>query len=117
MGQKKSPKISNLVDEELYKKVSLNDLIVFGIYSVIEKNEKCTFESLIKECFILFPKAFNFSRIKEWPDARKLDRPLRSLRKENKISGTPQTFFSLTKTGGKRAEDLAKIFRQGKLQL
>ena len=49
----------NSFDEILYKKVRINDLILFGIYSVIENNEKCTFERLIKECFLKeTPKPF-----------------------------------------------------------
>ena len=109
------PKKVKSFDEELYKKVSIADLILFGINSIIENKEKCTFERLIKECFILFPKAFSFSQNPEWPDSRKLDRPLRTLRKRKLITGNPKTFFSLTKDGKQIAEDTAKAFRQRKL--
>jgi len=108
---------SNGVEEELYKKVSTNDLILFSIYSVMAKKEKRTFERLVKECFILFPKSFSFSRISKWPDSRKLDRPLRTLRKRRLITGDPKSFFSLTKLGRKTAEETAKVFRQRKLKL
>lgn len=101
-------------DQELYKKISLNDLILFSIFSA---EEKCTFEELIKECFILFPRSFSFLKISKWPDSRKLDRPLRSLRKRKLITGNPKTFFVLTKTGKKIAEETGKIFRQKKLKL
>src|SRR4030042_6149819 len=99
-------------EEELYQSVSLNDLIVFSIFSLLGEKRKCTLEELVKECFILFPKNFSLSRFPKWPDSRKLDRPLRSLRKEKLITGNPGTFFSLTKTGKKRAEETAKLFRQ-----
>jgi len=101
-------------DEELYKKIAINDLIIFCIYFIIGKGEKCTFERLIKECFFLFPKVFSFTHIPQWPDSRKIDRPLRYLREEkviNEIKGV----FSLTKIGEKRAQDLVKVFKQGKL--
>ena len=101
-------------DQELYRKISLNELILFSIFSAAEK---CTFEELIKECFTLFPKSFSFGRFPKWPDSRKLDRPLRSLRKRKLIIGNPKTFFSLTKLGKKTAEDVAKVFRQRKLKL
>ncbi len=104
-------------DQELYRRVSLNELILFSIFSVAEKKEKCTFEELIKECFILFPKGFSFIGFPKWPDSRKLDRPLRSLRKRKLITGNPKTFFVLTKAGKKIAEEVAKIFRQRKLKL
>lgn len=103
-------------DEELYKRKSINNLILFGIYSVIEKKEKCTFEKLIKECFTLFPKAFSFPQYQKWPDSRKLDRPLRTLRKRRLIAGNPKTSFSLTKSGKKLAEETVKTFRQKKLK-
>lgn len=102
-------------DEELYKKTGINDLILLGIFSVIENKEKCTFERLIKECFILFPGTFSFSQHPKWPDSRKLDRSLRTLRKKNLIKGNPKTFFSLTKLGKETAEEVAKTFRQRKL--
>lgn len=112
---KKTDKISNGVDEELYQKASINNLILFGINLVIENKEKCTLERLIKECFTLFPRAFGLSKYHQWPDARKLDRPLRTLRKRKLITGSPKTSFSLTKLGKKVAEETAKNFRQKKL--
>lgn len=102
-------------DEELYKNKSINNLILFGIYSVIEKKEKCTFDKLVKECFTLFPKTFGFSKYPKWPDARKLDRPLRTLRNKKLITGNPSTAFSLTKLGKKKALEVTKSLQQKKL--
>ena len=82
---------------------------------VRDASKKCSFEILVHQCFALFPKAFSFSKHTEWPDSRKLDRPIRSLRKDKLISGSPKTFFSLTKRGRKRALEIAKVFRQRKL--
>lgn len=104
------------LDEELYKDKPINDLILFGIYSLNEKKEKCTFEKLVRECFTLFPKAFSFLQYPKWPDSRKLDRPLRTLRKRKLITGNPKTTFSLTKSGRKLAEETIKSFRQRKLK-
>jgi hypothetical protein len=109
--------IKKSFDEEFYKNKSINNLIIFAIYSVMGKKEKCTFEELIKECFTLFPKVFSFRKYQKWPDSRKLDRPLRSLRKRRLITGNPKTYFSLTKTGKKIAEELMKNSRQRKLGL
>lgn len=106
-----------ILDEELYKKTSINHLIVFCIYSVTEKKEKCSFEKLVQRCFFLFPKTFSFSHLPKWPDSRKFDRPLRFLRNKKLITGNPQKFFSLTKTGKKLAEDTTKTFGQRKLQI
>lgn len=109
--------IKKLFDEELYKKTGINNLILFCIYSVTEKKDKCTFEKLVKECFSLFSKIFCFTHLSKWPDSRKLDRPLRTLRKGKLITGGPQTFFSLTKSGKKIAKEISKTLGQRKLQI
>ncbi len=96
------------------EKKSLNDLIIFCIYSL---RKKCSFEELVEKCFSLFPEFLSFSKIKQWPDSRKLDRPLRGLRKKKLIIGSPKTLFFLTKLGKKRAEEVARTFQQRKLEL
>jgi len=102
-------------NREISKKIPISNLILFSIYSVTSGRRRCDFERLIKECFDLFPEIFSFSKYPHWPDSRKLDRPLRTLRQRKLIKGDPKTFFSLTKTGQKIAIETAKNFRQKKL--
>lgn len=102
-------------DEQLYKRVSINNLILFVIYLIVLNDTKCSFRALVKKSFNLFPKTFALSGNSKWPDTRKLDRPLRTLRDKKLISGDPQTTFSLTKKGKKTALQIAKIFTQRKL--
>lgn len=99
--------------EEIYKNIQINYLIVFGIYSLIARGEKCTFEKLVAECFTLFPKVFGLARYSQWPDSIKFDRPLRTLRERGLIIGNPRSLFSLTKFGEKIAKDTAKVLRVG----
>lgn len=94
---------------------SVNDLILFCIHSVVLGNEQCSFERLVKECFTLFPDTLKFERYPIWPDSRKLDRPLRTLRDEKLVVGDPKSYFLLTKAGEKKAEEISKILKQGKL--
>ena len=94
---------------------SVNDLILFCIHSIALNSEQCSFERLIKECFTLFPETLKFERYPIWPDSRKLDRPLRAIRKEKLIIGDPKTYFILTETGEQKALAVAKALRQGKL--
>lgn len=96
---------------ELYQKAPINDLILFCL------SENCSFETLVQRCFRFFPKVFCFSTISKWPDSRKLDRPLRSLRKEKLIKGNPQDGFSLTSKGKKRVKEVEKIFNQQSLEI
>ncbi len=104
-----------LIEEELYKKIAISDLILFGIHSITSANRECRFATLVHKCFELFPKVFCLSGYSKWPDTRKLDRPLRSLRDQNLITGNPKSMFSLTKKGRKRALEVANLFRQKKL--
>ena len=104
-------------DEDIYRRVRINDLILLGIHSVNERRKGCTFEGLVKECFDLFPGTFRFSDLSQWPDARKLDRPLRTLRRKGLIVGHPQTVFTLTVLGKKTALEVAKALGQRRLQL
>jgi len=105
------------LDFELYGKGPILDLILFSIYSVEKIKQKPSFERILKECYSLFPKVFAFEKYPEWPDARKLDRPLRSLRNKKLISGDSKTIFKLTKAGKNKAEVFAKNLRQGKLKI
>ncbi len=98
---------------ETYMKVALNDLILASIYLVKLKNETCTFERLVAECFNNFPKAFSFKRYPKWPDALKFDRPLRTLREKGLIVGSPKDKFSLTKYGETKAIDILKKLKKG----
>jgi len=90
-------------DEEVYTKIEMQDLILFGIHSVSRNGEVCTFERLVAECFMRFPKIFAFRRFPEWPDSLKFDRPLRTLREKGLIVGGAKDYLSLTKFGEKKA--------------
>ncbi|MEA3344198.1 MAG: hypothetical protein U9Q16_00745 [Patescibacteria group bacterium] len=103
--------------QDIYKELKTNELILFCIDSLAKDTGKCSFQNLLKESFALRPDIFRFPNIPQWPDSRKIDRPLRTLRKRKLITGSPQTFFSLTKKGKIMAKEIAKTFRQRKLKL
>jgi len=103
-------------NKQTYEGKPANSLILLGIFSVAEASKKCTFERLVAECFSLSPKTFSFNAYPHWPDARKLDRPLRALRDDGLVSGDPKTQFELTKQGRVLAEEIARTFRQAKLE-
>jgi hypothetical protein len=112
MKIKKNKKL-NHYSEEIYKKTPAAHLIVFGIYSILQRGENCTFEKLIEECFNLFPKVFSFGRHPEWPDALKFDRTLRTLREKGLVVGNPSTFYYFTKFGEKIAKKTAQDLKTG----
>jgi len=95
--------------EEVYIKVKMQNLIVFGIYSVTKNGETCTYERLIAECFYNFPKVFGFMRYPQWPDPLKFDRPLRTLREKGLIVGSVRDRFELTEFGERVAKETESI--------
>lgn len=95
-------------------KMSIPDFILLALFSVGSK-KGCTFERLLKECYNLSPSSFCFPANTKWPDARKIDRPLRTLRRKGLVKGSPDSSFSLTQKGKRVAEELAKLLRQKKL--
>lgn len=98
--------------KEIYIGRSVRDLILVSFY-VLDKKE-VGFEALLKNCFSLFPAKFSFESL-EWPDARKLGRPLRALRREGFVKG--DEVFSLTKKGERKASETLSFLRQKKLEL
>lgn len=95
------------------KKLSIEQLILVSIASVQGKKERCSFGRLVKESFSLFPEVFSLSEYPMWPDSLKLDRPIRKLRQMGFITGSPLTYFSLTKFGQGAARSLEiKMKRQ-----
>lgn len=101
--------------EFLSRKISILDLILLSLYFLFLKKKKVSFEELVVESFKNFPKVFNLKNFQKYPDSRKLDRALRSLRSKKLIKGSPKTFFSLTILGKKRAEEILKKFSQKRL--
>jgi len=104
--------MANKVLPELYKEALINDLVLFCLFS---RGKESSFEQIVKQCFGDFPKAFCLSKIKKWPDSRKVDKSLRRLEKKKLIKGNIKDGFSLTSLGRKKAEEAAKVFRQERL--
>jgi len=108
--------------EEVYTTIKTQDLIVFGIYSVFKQDETSTFERLVAECFLNFPRVFGFMRYPNWPDSLKFDRALRTLREKGLIVGGAGGKYSpgeisLTEFGKKIAKETEAILNNQKIIL
>lgn len=97
-----------------YEALSREELILCAFAG--SEAEKVSFYSLLKRCLSLFPAKFCFEERPEWPDARKLGRPLRSLRGEGLVEGDPNRGFSLTEAGKGKAGRVRKRLRQRRLK-
>ena len=103
--------------EEIYKSIAISDLILASLYNLENLKKDIGFEKILSECLNLFPEKFNFSNNPKWPDARKIDRPLRALKKEKMVSFEPEKRFSLTLSGRKKALEVVNLLRQKRLKL
>jgi hypothetical protein len=103
--------------EEIYCKISVQNLILIALYNLGQSQKQVSFERILKECFDSFSQKFSISGYKNWPDARKLARPLRTLRKQKLVSGNPSQGFSLTQRGQAVALKILNLLRQKKLKL
>lgn len=108
-------KKADLKEATAFNRVSIPDIILLSMYSSLGRSREAAFEKVLAECFSLSPQTLSFPRHSRWPDARKIDRPLRSLRRKGLIKGSPDTVFSLTRKGRQRAEEITKALRQRKL--
>jgi len=100
---------------DVYAKMSIRGLTLVAFYNL--DKEKADFEDLLGQCFALFPTRFCFLGLPQWPDARKLDRPLRLLRQEGFIRGDPEKGFLLTDKGKRKGREIIKTLRQKKLAI
>jgi len=106
-------------EEDVYAKISVQDLMTLGIYSVIQKKETCTFERMVAECFLLFPKIFGIKRYPQWPDTLKFDRATRTLREKGLTMGgiggkQSSGEITLTELGKKVANETEDILNNKK---
>lgn len=93
--------------------MNYNQSILLCLDGLSSKGKKIDFEDLLAECWKKFPVMFLFSR-HQWPDARKLDRPLRQLREQGFLFQDDDN-LRLTKKGEVLASQLGKSWRQKKL--
>ena len=101
--------------EEVYEKIGVADLILVSLFLL--NNQSADFEVLAKTTFKMFPQKFSFSSLLQWPDSRKLDRPLRLLKAQKKVYLRENKNITLTKSGRQRALEIINSFRQKKLSL
>ena len=104
--------------EEVYQKISVCDLILISFHGLDNNiDKKVSFEKLLKQFFSLFPGKISFLNYSKWPDSRKLDRPLRTLRRRKMISGNLKNGLALTHAGRKKSLYIIKLLGQKKLKL
>lgn len=88
-------------EPENYQHVPYDDLLVFALFSAIEKKLDPTFENLVVECYILFPERFGLpGYLGKYPDSAQVEKSwLRCRTDKNLITGSKAKGFELTTRG------------------
>lgn len=93
------------------KNLNLEHIILISLKKLSQTDKKASFGKLVVKAFKLFPQQIALSDFPQYPDSLKLDRSIRTLRNENLISGSPTTYFRLTKNGDLLANKLINKFK------
>lgn len=83
-----------------YIEISYDDLLVYALFRLQQENKHTTFENLVYQSFILFPKRFQLPGYPTWPDSSLIDKSwLRCRSDKNLIYGSKSKGFTLTSKG------------------
>lgn len=104
LKKKNLPKI----DPTIYSSIPLNELVVFSIHYLQEKEIAITVEELVSICFRLFPQGFSLKNYPRWPDSALVIRRLNDAREKGLVKGNPHDGFALKYLGQKLAGRTAK---------
>jgi hypothetical protein len=96
------------LETELYRKIVLNDLVVFAVYFLDRQGGEVAAEDIISACFRLFPRRFSLKHYPRWPDSAVVSRHWSLCRSRGLLRGTVAQGFSLTYKGMRLAVRLEK---------
>jgi len=98
--------------EDVYQNIDLDSLVTYAVWSIEQKEEACTFERLVEECFKLFPKKFSLFGYPQWPDSARVNKSwLRCRTDKGLIKGTVKTGFRLTPLGDNAVASTAELLQ------
>ena len=110
-----SETFEEVYNPNIYMKISYDDLVTFGLYSLVKKSKNPTFENLVGETFSLFPSRFNLIGHPDWPDSNLINKSLLRCRSDKKyVIGNNARGFALTPFGVRVAEKIQKSLSPNK---
>jgi hypothetical protein len=102
----------NIMNEfpfELYKNISLDELVTYCVFLVLQEKKEATFESVVAKCFELFPQKYSLIGYPQWPDSARVNKAWLRCRTDCKyISGSVKNGFSITSKGLEIIEGVQK---------
>ncbi len=104
--------VSRPFDENIYTSLSLSRLTIFAIQQIVDNNEECAYERVVKECFTLFPSRFSLRRYPDWPDGSRVKIEILRCRDRGWVTGNEKTGFHITSLGMKAAQEVAEALQR-----
>lgn len=87
---------------------SIDQLLIYAVWQILQSGEECTFERLVCECFTRFPESFSLKRYPQWPDSDRVNKAwLRCRTDKGWLAGSRQHGFRLTAAGEHVARKVA----------
>lgn len=100
-----------------YIKISYDALLIYSLYELQKNNRHTTFENLVAECFVLFPKRFQLPGYPVWPDSSQVERSwLRCRTDKGLIYGSKSKGFTLTTKGLVLAKSVFQKLQGGAIE-
>jgi len=95
-----------------YKDISLDRLVTYVVYLIIEEKREATFENIVAKCFELFPRKFALIGYSHWPDSARVNKAWLRCRTDFKyIKGTVKSGFKLTSKGYEVVQEVQRILK------
>ncbi|MFA5069741.1 MAG: hypothetical protein WC528_00465 [Patescibacteria group bacterium] len=100
-----------MFDPKIYNKIPYDDLLVFALYSLIQRNKVTNFENLVVECYELFPQRFGLpGYISKYPDSSQVEKCwLRCRTDKGLITGSKAQGFEITGRGLNIVQKIRKV--------
>ena len=95
-------------DPDIYTKSTLNDLVVYAVYTLYKQGTEIASEDMVAACFVLFPKRFSLQKYPQWPDSAVVSRRWSDCKSKGYLKGNAATGFQITPRGIKHAEKFEK---------
>lgn len=98
---------------KLYSNISLDELVTYSIYILLEENKEATFENIVAKCYELFPEKFSLIGYPQWPDSARVNKSWLRCRTDFKyIKGSVKNGFHLTSKGLEIVEKIQKRLKR-----
>lgn len=96
------------INLDIYSMIALNNLVVYAVHFLQEREVTATVEEVVSICFRLFPQSFALKNYSRWPDSALVIRRLNDGREKGNLKGNSMDGFLVKYKGKQLAKKVAK---------